>query len=101
MDEAEYELTLDLVEMKLFPVTEWEYKDGKPFSSMVLKQVENFCAANPNWSTPHQIGAGYELFYSIVGDLALQAVAQAGQYYALNVPLTAEYMVGKSWAEVH
>ena len=100
-DEAQIEITKDLAETRLFPVTEWEYKDGKPFSSMVLQQIKDFCSENPNWSTPHQTSDGYELSYSIVGDLALQAVAQAGQYYKLNVPLTAEYAVGANWSECH
>ena len=101
-DEGEYELTLDLVRTQKFPVTEWEYdKKGNPFSSTVLQQIKDFCAENPNWSTTHQIEDGYELSYSIVGDLALQAVTQAGQYYKLNVPLTAEYMIGKNWSDVH
>ena len=100
-DEAEYELTLDLVEMKLFPVTEWEYKNDKPFSSMVLRQIEEFRITNINWSATHRSDSSYDLSYSIVGDLALQAVAQAGAYYKLNVPLTAEYMIGKTWADVH
>jgi hypothetical protein len=101
-DEAEHELTVDLVTHKFFPVTEWEYnKKGKPFSSTVLQEIREFRVDNPNWSATHQIQDGYEIYYSIAGDLALQAVEKAGQYYKLNVPLTAEYMIGKTWADVH
>jgi hypothetical protein len=100
-DEAQIEITKDLVETRLFPVTKWEYKDDKPFSSTVLQQIKDFCAENPNWSSAHQTSEGYVLSYSIVGDLALQAVAQAGQYYKLNVPLTAEYAVGSCWRDCH
>lgn len=101
MDEAQIEVTNDLIIKKFFPVTEWEYKDDKPFSSMVLQQIKDFCIENVGWSTPHQTSDGYELSYSIVGALALQAVAQAGQYYKLNVPLTAEYAVGVNWRDCH
>lgn len=101
-DECQIELTKDLLETRLFPVTEWEYdKKGNPFSSMVLQQIKDFCAENPAWSTPHQTSEGYELSYSIVGALALQAVGQAGVYYKLNVPLTAEYEVGANWSQCH
>ena len=101
-DEAEHELTEDLVIHKVFPVEQWEYdKKNKPFSSTVLQEIREFRMTNINWSATHRSDSSYDLSYSIVGDLALQVVAQAGQYYALNVPLTAEYMIGKSWAEVH
>jgi len=101
LDEAQIEVTNDLIIKKFFPVNKWEYKDGKPFSSMVLQQIKDFCAENVGWSTPHQTSDGYELSYSIVGDLALQAVAEAGKYYKLNVPLTAEYAIGSNWSQTH
>lgn len=101
-DEEQFELTSDLVIHQYFPVTEWEYnKKGKPFSSMALGLIREFRLTHPNWSSAHQTSEGYELSYSIVGDLALQAVAQAGQYYKLNVPLTAEYAVGVNWRDCH
>lgn len=100
-DEAQIEITKDLVKTHLFPVTEWEYKDAKPFSSTALALIKDFCKENPNWASYHQTEKGYELSYSVVGDLALQAVAQAGQYYKLNVPLTAEYAIGKNWSQTH
>lgn len=101
MDEAQIEVTNDLIIKKFFPVTHWEYKDDKPFCSTTLAVIKDFCKENPNWSSVHQTSNGYELSYSIVGDLALQAVAQAGQYYKLNVPLTAEYAVGFCWRDCH
>lgn len=101
-DECQIEITPDLITHKMFPVTEWEYdKKGNPFSSVVLQQIKDFCVENVGWSTPHQTSEGYELSYSIVGALALQAVGQAGQYYKLNVPLTAEYAVGANWRDCH
>ena len=101
-DELQLEITKDLVGYQMFPVTEWEYnKKNKPFSSTALNAIREFRAENPNWSSVHQTSEGYVLSYSIVGDLALQAVAQAGQYYKLNVPLTAEYAVGTNWRYCH
>ncbi len=66
-----------------------------------MQEIEEFRVSHPNWATIHQTEDGYELSYSIVGDLALQAVEQAGQYYKLNVPLTAEYAIGTNWSECH
>ena len=63
--------------------------------------IKDFCKENPNWASYHQTEKGYELSYSVVGDLALQAVAQAGVYYKLNVPLTAEYSIGANWSQTH
>ena len=101
-DEGQLEITKDLVIHQFFPVTEWEYnKKGKPFSSIALNAIREFRSTNPNWSSAHQTSEGYELSYSIVGDLALQAVGQAGVYYKLNVPLTAEYAVGANWRDCH
>lgn len=36
-----------------------------------------------------------------IGKLGVWSIAEAGKYYNLNVPLRAEYGVGKSWAETH
>lgn len=102
MDEIQLEITKDLVKYQLFPVIEWEYdKKGKPFSSTALAAIRDFRSTHPNWSSVHQTAEGYVLSYSIVGDLALQAVAQAGEYYKLNVPLTAEYAIGSCWRDCH
>ena len=101
-DELQLEITKNLVIHQYFPVTEWEYnKKGKPFSSTALNAIREFRVTHLNWSSVHQTSNGYELSYSIVGDLALQAVGQAGQYYKLNVPLTAEYAVGVNWSQCH
>ena len=37
----------------------------------------------------------------VVGKLGCQSIVQAGLNFNLNVPLAAEYEVGKSWAETH
>ena len=36
-----------------------------------------------------------------VGQVAVDAIAKAGQHFKLNVPLTGEYKVGNNWAETH
>lgn len=44
---------------------------------------------------------GYYLAYSRPGELATESVREAGQYYNLNVELTAGYVVGKEWSSTH
>lgn len=36
-----------------------------------------------------------------VGELGVQSVQAAGEFYELNVPLTAEFKIGSNWAETH
>lgn len=36
-----------------------------------------------------------------LGDMAVSAIRQAGDYYKLNCPLDAEYKVGENWSETH
>ena len=44
---------------------------------------------------------GVFVAYSRPGELATEAVKEAGEYYKLNVELTAGYVVGKNWAMCH
>lgn len=53
------------------------------------------------WSDVSHSARGYYLAYSRPGELASQAVQEAGQYYNLNVELTAGYVVGKEWSGTH
>ena len=36
-----------------------------------------------------------------LGQMAVNAIRQAGDYYKLNCPLDAEYKVGENWSETH
>lgn len=86
MDEAQIEVTNDLISFYVFDTKE---------EALAYKQQ------NPATTDIHEQGGKYTVGYSIVGDLALQAVAQAGEYYKLNVPLTAEYAIGSCWRDCH
>ena len=85
-DEAQLEVTKDLVKFKLFK-TEQEAKD--------------FRKNNPEWGEVSHTDKGYYCAYSLPGVLATQAVKEAGEYYNLNVELTAGYIVHKNWAGCH
>jgi DNA polymerase-1 len=36
-----------------------------------------------------------------VGQLAVQAIKEAGEYFSFRVPLSGEFKIGKNWAETH
>ena len=40
-------------------------------------------------------------YADIVGKLGVASIVKAGEYLKLNIPLAAEYKVGRSWCEVH
>jgi len=37
----------------------------------------------------------------LFGNLAVRSIVKAGEYYNLNVPLGADYQIGRSWADTH
>lgn len=43
----------------------------------------------------------YYTSYSLAGELASEAVKESGEYYNLNVELTAGYMTARNWKECH
>lgn len=53
------------------------------------------------WSDVIKNDKGIYRAYNRAGELATIAVKQAGEYYNLNVELTAGYMVGTNWATCH
>lgn len=85
-DEAQYELNKELVKFKLFK-TEDEAKEFKKH--------------NPDWSDISHSEKGYYCAYCEPMLLAVQSVKEAGEYYKLNVELTAGYIINRSWAGCH
>jgi len=53
------------------------------------------------WSDPVHSAKGWFRGYCRAGELATIAVREAGQYYKLNVELSAGYMLGTDWASCH
>lgn len=86
-DECQLEVTKDLVTFKKFNSEE----EAKAF----------VCPEGKVWSEVIHNDKGYFLGYSRVGELAALAVKQSGEYYKLNVELSAGYAIGRNWAECH
>lgn len=59
-------------------------------------------SAEKIWSDikPNKSG-GFYVAYCHPGELAAQAVKESGEFYKLNVELTAGYMVGRNWRDCH
>ena len=81
------ELTKDLVKFKMFDTEE---------------EANAFSEEGKVWSdVGHAPNGKIYRAYSIVGQLAAEAVIEAGQYYNLDVELTAGYQIGRNWKECH
>ncbi len=77
-----------MVTWRIFPTEE----EAKVFKSLQTDKV---------WSDIGHSAKGYYVGYCRAGELATEAVREAGQYYKLNVELTAGYMLGTDWASCH
>lgn len=87
-DEAQLEVSKSLVKFKMF-ATEEEAAEFKSTQDIIWSDIK-----------PSPKG-GFYVAYSLAGELAAKAVKQAGDYYKLNVDLTAGYMLGYNWADCH
>lgn len=87
-DEAQMEVKKELVQFKMF-ATQEEAQAFKDSSDKIWSDIK-----------PNKNG-GVFIAYSRAGELAAQAVKEAGEYYGLNVELTAGYMVHRNWAGCH
>lgn len=87
-DEAQLEVKKELVQFKMF-ATEKEAQAFKDSENKIWSDIK------PN------VRGGFFVAYCRAGELASEAVKEAGEYYKLNVELTAGYMVHKHWAGCH
>jgi DNA polymerase I-like protein with 3'-5' exonuclease and polymerase domains len=87
-DESQLEVHRSLVSWKLFE-TEEEAK--------IFKKSQN----DKVWSDVGHSAKGFYTGYCRPGELAVESVREAGEYYKLNVELTAGYMLGTTWASCH
>ena len=87
-DEAQLEVRKELVKFKTF-ATQEEAEAFKKTQTEVWSDIKE----SPK--------GGVYVAYCRPGELAAQAVKEAGEYYNLNVDLTAGYMIHKNWAGCH
>jgi len=53
------------------------------------------------WSDVIHNDKGWYRAYNRSGELAVESVKESGEYYNLNVELTAGYIIGTNWATCH
>lgn len=87
-DEAQIEIKREMVEWKMFKTEE----EAKDFKSKAYNKV---------WSDIGHNERGYYVGYCRAGELASESVKEAGEFYKLNVELTAGYVLGLNWANCH
>jgi DNA polymerase I-like protein with 3'-5' exonuclease and polymerase domains len=87
-DESQLEVTRNQVTWKMFKTEE----EAKTFKKTQI---------NKTWSDVGHTEKGYYVGYCRAGELAVESVKEAGEYYKLNVELTAGYMLGNTWATCH
>lgn len=85
-DEAQLEVKRSMVEWKKFATKE---------------ECVAFTDPTKRWSDPVHNDKGWFRGYCRAGELATIAVREAGQYFKLNVELSAGYMLGTTWASCH
>lgn len=85
-DESQLEISKALVEFKKFSSEE---------------EAKTFKDQDKTWSEVIHSDRGWFRAYCRAGELATQAVLEAGKFYNLNVDLTAGYIIGRNWKECH
>lgn len=85
-DEAQMEVSKSLVKWKVFASEE---------------EARAFKAENKGWSEIGHSAKGYFVGQCLPGTTIQEAVSEASHYYKLNVLLSADYILGRNWAECH
>lgn len=91
LDEAQLEVSKDLVKFKMFKTKE---------ECVTFKTEQE--ALGFIWSDVKESAkGGWYVGYTLAGDLASQAVKGSGEYYNMTIELTAGYMLEYNWAGCH
>lgn len=107
LDESQLEVSKELVKFKVFRF------DKSGSEEEVKKREKEAETLAKEWKKQQELETGkifsnvghrdglYFVGYCLAGDLAIQAVKEAGEYYKLNVELTAGYDLGMNWGSCH
>ncbi len=110
-DEAQLEVDAKGTRWKTLPLDKklMQNLKGKKLKAYKKKMMQKMEAAKKAveastgliWSDIGETTDRLYIGYHRAGELAVEAVREAGEYYNLNVPLTAGYSLGKNWADCH
>lgn len=91
-DEAQIEVSKKLVKFKIFASKEeCNYFRKEQYETEGLIWAEVHESPKGGWFTA----------YSLPGQLVVEAVKETTEFYKLNCPLSADYVLGTSWANCH
>ena len=112
-DEAQAEVSRSLVKFKMFSLADLgyvEYDDKKEKK----KELDRCKEIVQQWKTQEETTTGkiwsdiskspkggFFVAYTRCGELAIEAVVEAGKHYKLNVDLSAGYIIGTNWGNCH
>lgn len=85
-DEAQLEMHKSLIKWKLFNTED---------------EAKAFRKESPTWSEVGHTDRGYYVGWCRAGELIQEAVRETSAHYKLNVTLSADYILGRNWAETH
>jgi hypothetical protein len=108
-DEGQLEMHKSMIQWKLFPVSgDFEMTNEKlekvptPEAEAAKKAAKEFKKAQDKpWSEIAQSDKGFYLGYCRAGELVVEAVRETSEHFKLNVTLSADYILGRNWAECH
>jgi hypothetical protein len=101
-DEAQCEVDSNSVLWKVVkfnPNVEGEEEKAKEKIKKYKSDIE--ASTGMIWSDIGRTDDCYYVGHHIAGQLASESVKEAGEYYNLNVDLTAGYSLGRNWSETH
>ena len=91
-DEAQIEVSKKLVKFKMFSTKE----------EVNAFRKEQYESQGLIWAEAHESPkGGWFTAYSLPGQLVVEAVKETTEFYKLNCPLSADYVLGTSWANCH
>ena len=85
-DEAQLEVHKSFIKWKIFNTEE---------------EAREFKKLNSGWSEIGHSDKGYYVGRCKAGEMIQAAVKQTSKFYKLNVTLSADYILGRNWAECH
>lgn len=101
-DECQLETNKEFVTFKVFPYTEGDedsFKASEIQAKEAKKELEG--VTGKVWSDVSHTDKAHYIAYCLGGELVSKAVSRTSEHFKLNIPLTAGYIIGRSWAECH
>ena len=80
---------------------QWEVQKSLVKWKKIKDEGEADYLQTQGWSSVTTVKGQKYVAYCEVGKLGIDSIAEAGRILKIKVPLTGEYLVGRSWSETH